>query len=232
MRKLNHNPTLRRSLSLWPHHTYPLPHGSRNLTKPISGKYIKIGAGACGAVFNYNPSPSCNSSKQIFAIKLAKAPNNTELCLWDDYVAHECIAEAFAELKFTELRVPECYFFIPKTDSNRFLSENPGLEEAVEEIVNLPTHALITERLPAVDAEARYALIKKYCAVEGMAAAMEDAANADCLVRVYLGSMKGEERRRFFSLRNFKLHLNQMMEIGLDVVEIGERMGKALAIVQ
>ncbi|KAK3682898.1 hypothetical protein B0T22DRAFT_502070 [Podospora appendiculata] len=60
--------------------------------------------------------------------------------------------------------------------------------------------------------------------------ARADPANSDCLVRVYLGSMQGKIGGNFFSLRNFKLHLNHMMDLELDTEALARRMGSALAV--
>jgi hypothetical protein len=50
------------------------------------------------------------------------------------------------------------------------------------------------------------------------------------LVRVYLGSVQGKASQAFFSLRNFKLHLNQMLDLGLDVEAIARRMGNCVEV--
>ncbi|KAB2571406.1 hypothetical protein BFW01_g10021 [Lasiodiplodia theobromae] len=60
---------------------------------------------------------------------------------------------------------------------------------------------------------------------------MKRPGNRDCLVRVYLGSRRQSAKRseRFFSLRNLKLHLNQMEELGMDAEVLAAQVAGALA---
>ncbi|KAM7198235.1 Zinc finger domain containing protein [Naviculisporaceae sp. PSN 640] len=106
----------------------------------------------------------------------------------------------------------------------------------------LPTDILKTERIPPLSLEARHALIDRFLigSEEAKQAAKNDPANADCLVRVYLGANKDnteagparQSQGRFFSLRNFKLHLNQLADLGLhkETLEMAKQMAFALAI--
>lgn len=56
------------------------------------------------------------------------------------------------------------------------------------------------------------------------------------MVRIYLGSMAGKTGAgttgmgMFFSLRNLKLHLNQLIELGIGIEDLARRMGVALAV--
>lgn len=182
--------------------------------------FRKIGAGACGAIF-------AQDGKSI-VMKLAKTDD--ELSLWNDYRRHTRIANQFRKWGFTEVRVPECYYFVPKDDP-RYFGQRPQLVEAAKEVCNLPTSALVTERIWPLPKDIRTLLIDKYCAPRIKEAAFSDAANKDCLVRVYLGSLQGKSGGLFFSLRNFKMHLNQMVDLQLDVKAMAGRMGIAMAII-
>ncbi|KAK0725805.1 zinc finger protein-domain-containing protein [Lasiosphaeris hirsuta] len=104
------------------------------------------------------------------------------------------------------------------------------LIKAAEGVCNLPTSALVTERILPLPSTTRNLLVEKFCAPRIKEKACADIANTDCLVRVYLGSMQGKTNMKFFSLRNFKLHLNHMLEIKLDVEAIVRRMGIAMAV--
>jgi hypothetical protein len=181
--------------------------------------FRKIGAGACGAVFG----PDGKST----VIKLAKTDD--EQSLWNDYKRHKTIADEFRNWDYTEVKVPEYYYFVPKDDPHYFDS-NPKLVEAAEQVCNLPTSALVTERILPLPKAIRTLLIEKYCQPQGRQAAHDAAANRDCLVRVYLGSLQGRSQGRYFSLRNFKMHLKQMVELQLDVKTMAGRMAVALAI--
>jgi len=180
--------------------------------------FTKIGAGACGAVFAQDG--------RSLVVKLAKAEDQV---LWNDYIMHASIAKHFSTYDIDEVKIPACYYFVPKHDPQYF-DQRPGLLEAAEQVCNLPTSALVTERILALPQATRTLLIEKYCAPRNKQKAMADPANKDCLVRTYLGSSQGKSRRMFFSLRNFKMHLNQMVEIQLDVKEMARRMAIAMAI--
>lgn len=179
------------------------------------GGFRKIGAGACGLIFAQDGLP--------LVYKLAKVDNDE---LWNDYTMHQAIAREFYRFIIDEVRVPECYSFIPRGS----FDNNPKLVDVAKDLCNLPTCALITERIPPLPSQTRHQLIEKYCSPRIKTQAHADPANQDCLVRVYLGSMQGKIRGLFFSLRNFKLHLNHMVELELDVKTLARRMGIALAV--
>lgn len=89
---------------------------------------------------------------------------------------------------------------------------------------------LISERILPLPRIAREALISKYCAPETRSFAAADPTNRDCLARLYLG------RRRIrttpapnFTLRNFNLHLDQMLDLSYPVNSLARAIGEALA---
>lgn len=180
--------------------------------------FRKIGAGSCGAIFAQDG--------QSVVVKLAKEDSAV---LWNDYVKHDAISECFTRYGVDEVRIPECYFFVPKGEAQYF-EQHPGLLEAAREVCNLPTRALVTERILPLPQDTRKLLIDKYCSPRNKEAAKSDPANNDCLVRTYLGSMGGRSGGMFFSLRNFKMHLNQMAELKLDIPVIAHRMGISMAV--
>ena len=180
--------------------------------------YQRIGAGACGVVFAQDGTSSVT--------KLAKSDHKT---LWNDFMMHSTIAYHFDAYRFGEVRIPACYFHVPKDDAE-FFAKHPSLVKAAEPVCNLPTTALVTERILPLPAPIQELLISLYCAPRIKAKAFADPANKDCLVRVYLGSSQGKSGGMFFSLRNFKMHLNQMAAVGLDVEGLACRMAKALAL--
>ena len=186
--------------------------------------FRKIGAGACGSVF-------AQDGKSV-VIKLAKSPDHTEL--WNDYQMHTTIRHEFHRyinsLYIKDgVRVPECYFFVP-SDRQSFWDKQPELLHAAKDVCNLPTAGLLTERIRPLPSATRELLIAKYCAPRIKDTARTEPANGDCLVRVYLGSTQGKTGQMFFSLRNFKLHLNHMTDLELDTEALARRMGGALAV--
>lgn len=76
----------------------------------------------------------------------------------------------------------------------------------------------------------RELLIDKYC-LGNKDAAKAHESNKDCLVRLYLGSLGHRSSSRMFSLRNYKLHLQQMVDLQLDVEGFARNMGEALAVI-
>ena len=182
--------------------------------------YKKIGAGACGAIF-------AQDGKSV-VVKVAKG---NELELWNDYLMHAKIADAFREFDIASIRVPKYYYYSPRMNES-FFDQNPGLKAAAAPFCNFPTAALLTERILPLPKNTRGCLIDKFCDPNPAmrASARADPANHDCLVRVYLGLPRGWGTGRFFSLRNFKLHLNQMVELDLNVHDFAHRMGDAMAI--
>jgi hypothetical protein len=224
------NQELRQMLSLYNEITNSSLSTAEHHPKAQAGEekpFRKIGAGACGAVFAQDGVAA--------VVKLAKSDDHLEL--WNDYLKHTAIAakiQRYAKFgrysrRINDVRIPACHYFIPKERTSWF-DHHRGLGTAAEQIVNLPTAALVTERITPLPLSIRIRLVEKYCAERIKKTALADPANQDCLVRVYLGSMKGKSGQAFFSLRNFKLHRNQMVELGLDVEVLAKSMGKALAI--
>ena len=184
--------------------------------------YRKIGAGACGAVF------ARDGNSEGLAIKLAKVSDNTEL--WNDYIRHSTISKHFRRFH-PEIAIPECHFFVPK-DTPSYFANNPDLSKAATDTCHMPTDVLVTERIHPLPQSIRTFLIEKYCPPAARESALNDPANDDCLVRVYLGShsRKPSSGMKFFSLRNFKMHLDQMVDLDIDIETVAKRMGAALAV--
>lgn len=178
--------------------------------------YTKIGAGACGAIF-------AQEGKR-FVIKVAKTDDNK---LWNDCGMHASIADQFRSWNFAEVKIPAYFYFIPKGDP--YFDRHPALVQAAENVCIMPKSALVTQRIFPLPLATRDLLVEIFCPERGKQASRNDAANRDCLVRVYLGSMKGRQGR-YFSLRNFKLHLNQIVGLQLDAKVMAGRMAIALAI--
>ncbi|KAL6806661.1 zinc finger domain-containing protein [Trichoderma sp. SZMC 28013] len=205
------DPELRRLLSL------KMSYASREV-QPTENSYRKIGAGACGVILAQEKSSS--------VIKLAK---NDHMSLWNDFHMHRSIERHFQDWDFTEVRIPCCYYYSPK-ENNLYFKNCPEAAQVARHLCHLPTSVLVTQRIAPLPERARILLIDKYCAPRIKEAALRDASNKECLVRVYLGSLEGKSERLFFSLRNFKLHLNQMVDLQLDIKMMAGRIGVAMAL--
>ncbi|KJZ80575.1 hypothetical protein HIM_00425 [Hirsutella minnesotensis 3608] len=181
--------------------------------------FTKIGAGACGIVF-------CQQGQSL-VMKLAKAGYHDDL--WNDFECHLAIQAEFERYKVADIKIPSCQAHVP-ADDPVFFNCHPGLSEAASSLCQVPTCAIITERIWPLPEKTRKLLIDRFCAAKLLEEAHADPANNDCLVRPYLGSYRGKTGGLFFSLRNFKLHLNQMIDIQLDVEALARRMGVAMAL--
>ncbi|KAI1206414.1 zinc finger protein-domain-containing protein [Annulohypoxylon truncatum] len=184
---------------------------------PGTQTFKKIGEGGCSAVFTRNG--------RSLAIKVSK---KSKFGQWNDYVMQTLIYEEIKRHD-VDVLVPKCYFFVPANDE-KFFDKNPALVEAARGVCDIPTDILVCERIPPLDEPTRAALINEYCAPRLRLKALADPKNDDCLVKIYLGSMEGKTGETPFSLRNLELHLNQMVEIKLDVDRMASSVGQALAV--
>ena len=75
-------------------------------------------------------------------------------------------------------------------------------------------------------------LNQEFCLETNQDRACASDANKDCFVRLYLGKRRPRPGRksRWFQLRNFALHLDQMEALGLDVEYYAMAMADVLAI--
>ena len=87
------------------------------------------------------------------------------------------------------------------------------------------------ERVFPLPLPIRNALIDKFCPPMYQQSAKKYEANKDCLIRPYLGRLKyGSGNYPGFSLRNFRLHADEIMDLGLDASELCTSMARALAV--
>lgn len=170
-----------------------------------------------------------------------KFAKTTDGMLWNDYQMHGLIRDAFAKHSGLNLGVnipkPQFHIGTPSTFDqsasaiySTFLSRQPGLREVLEPVCNLPADCLGSERILPLSEKIRNELIDCFYGSHLQKYAGEDPANADCLVRVYLGSDKGVVGQRFSSLRNFKLSLSHMLVINVDSKALAAKVGRALAV--
>ncbi|KAK1702571.1 hypothetical protein BDP67DRAFT_496799, partial [Colletotrichum lupini] len=91
-------------------------------------------------------------------------------------------------------------------------------------------HILCMERIFPLPKPVRHCLIEKFCPPQGREQLMKSEANKDCLVRPYLGRIKCGTGGQFFSLRNFKLHANQIKDLKMKPADLYLGMAHALAV--
>ncbi|KAH7156717.1 zinc finger protein-domain-containing protein [Dactylonectria macrodidyma] len=185
--------------------------------------FRKIGFGQCGLVFE-RPG-------QGFVIKVAKPGFKDALTA--DYQVHQAVSDAFRRQKTAlECRVPQVYKHIPATDF-QWWNEHQTLFLQQHEDFPIPAAALMTERILPLPKIARHGLITQFCDKAMQADAVNNHQNRDCLARIYLGKRlkTNAPLQRNFSLRNFNLHLDQMLALELPVEDYARAIAEALAVI-
>jgi hypothetical protein len=168
-------------------------------------RYRKIGAGACGTIFERIGTTVC--------FKLAK--HDWDI-LWNDYLMHLQVVEAF-DRNPTNIFVPRAYWFVRGDHTDLWDAELPKLPEG-----QIASAAFTSDRILPLRKATREVLIDCFCPPSLQAAAMAEPANRDCLVRIYLGRRRRQPQenarpQKSFSLRNLPLHLDQLMAICWDI---------------
>lgn len=196
-----------------------------NISQEIPKKTIgfrKIGFGQCGLVFEW--------PGREMVVKVARP--GFQDALWVDHEVHKAVYSAFSKQKNTpQCNVPRVLRHISK--HNRWWQENKGLFMEQHEDFPFPSSALTSEHILPLAGVVRETLIKKYCPQSMQQAALENPLNRDCLARVYLGRRRSphQPRQVNFSLRNFNLCLDQMMDLDLPVSSYASAIGEALAVI-
>lgn len=130
----------------------------------------------------------------------------------------------------SNIRVPKIIFYDHRWHPMDCLGAPRGLIE--------PHNALCMERIPSLSSRARNLLVEKLVPEHERQAVRSNPMNKKLLARVYLGKSDylNTSRRLYqnpdvFTLRDVVLSVQDMYEIGLDMVKIAGEMGSSLAIV-
>lgn len=128
--------------------------------------------------------------------------------------------------------MPRVFSYVSK-DNRQWWEENLPLFADVHESLRLPSMALITERILPLPRVARQALINTYCPLYLRPAASASPTNRDCLARIYLGRRRRADAPLSpnFTLRNFNLCLDQILELNLPAASFAAAMGESLAVI-
>lgn len=183
--------------------------------------FREIGTGSIGKVFEHPGT--------IFAYKLPVTDQYDKL--WNNYIMHKRIESSFQQLPHFDERVeiPRCFWYATP-DTKSFWDKNVNYFPFTPNFPRKERHVLCMERILPLPRPIRYALIDKYCPKAGSQKMKVDVANKDCMIRPYLGRVKYGSGGQFFSLRNFKLHANQMQDLGLSADDFYIGMAHALAV--
>ncbi|KAJ6127563.1 hypothetical protein N7523_003175 [Penicillium sp. IBT 18751x] len=197
---------------------------SRQAAIGTRAAFREIGTGSIGKVYEQPGTP--------WAFKMLLVDRHTKL--WNNYIMHLRIQQSFDALGETAslVEVPRVSWFANKDSS--FWDESLDLFPSELTVPRGPREILCMERVFPLPEMVRHALIDVFCNPAFAATAKAEPKNKDCLVRILLG------RRRFgssrpggsmcFSLRNYKLHLDQIQELNLDAEEYARSMADTLAV--
>jgi len=101
-----------------------------------------------------------------------------------------------------------------------------------------PTKILCTERIHPLPKPTRDALVAAYTPPHLHSQARTDSLNADSLARIYLGRRRRSRTetatarpQRFFTLRNFTLHVDQMLDLNLHIDSFAWNIAAALPVI-
>jgi hypothetical protein len=213
-----------------------------NIRRSDAGPWIPLrhlGAGHCGSVWADADVPiklgGITVKLHTAGIAYKRDDGRKGRSLKNDYDMHELLLATHhtTPRSVHQFIIPSCYGYIPAELAGKF-PEYYGLGMNFSTLFpeGYETRNLLrTERIPPLPEAVRKSLILKYCAAPLMREAAADPNNVDCLARAYLGKRRsgGKSPSRFFSLRNFQLHLDQMEELDLPLHEYSQRMANALA---
>jgi hypothetical protein len=131
-----------------------------------------------------------------------------------------------------QVEIPRIAWFANK--SSEFWPENIDLFPDEPTFPRKPREVLCMERVFPLPEPIRSSLIEAFCPPHNTEKAKNDPANKDCLIRPLLGRRRYGASRPggslFFSLRNYKLHLDQFQELDLDAEGYALDMADALAV--
>lgn len=184
--------------------------------------YKKIGAGACGVVYEQPGDPLC--------VKKQKANWTGPLNLQNDFRAHNIIYSAFKKYS-VDIHVPFPSRFV-SADDKAYWKDNQSLFPPED---RKPSDLLFTERILPLPKAVREALIEQYCPEKIKAKVYKDETSRNCLIRLYLGRVqrpRGPDDRpqMFFNLNNLGLTVDQLLALHVEVQPFITAQAKALAI--
>ncbi len=177
--------------------------------------YNHIGRGQCGTIYEETGT----------SYVLTRA-NRDENHLWNNYRVHTKVYESLHKIS-TLVKVPIPSYYIKSNEDDDWWSENLT---RFPEGVRSRSDILRSQRIMPLPTKIRDALIDEYCPSDRDPEAQKrHRANKACLVMVYLGQRRDPSRRiRFFTLRNFILHADQIQALGIEAKALAASMGEAL----
>ncbi|KAF5963304.1 triacylglycerol lipase II precursor [Fusarium coicis] len=200
---------------------------SHDLTIQSSpGKLSRIGTGCCGSVWadpdssKDNGTPSC----------IKREDGDPHRSITNEHFIHQLVVQSLQlnPQYARNFRIPLCRGFLSKEDDGWSLVL-PRLPPGSN-----PCNPLLSEKVQPLSEDVRKLLVSKFArGGSDQDAIINDKKNEHCLIRPYPGRRKKDwgstNRSSFFSLRNFPLDLDRMIELGLDVQNYTKVMAEGLA---
>lgn len=193
--------------------------------KMPNGEYHCLGRGGCGSVWAITTTPPSTPTNppapwQTRRSTLLTFSRNQVLKRADGDPARSLINDMTMHLrllaKTSRVRLP---FLIPQ--SHMLLCANHPAYPSNFPTGVQPCQTYVQERIPALPVAVRETLIERYCPPKLQEQVRKSRRDEDCLVRVYCGKRRSEadaaRQKRFFTLRNYNLCIDQMEELGLEV---------------
>ena len=188
--------------------------------------FREIGTGSIGKVFEH--------PRTVWAYKLPLTEDDSKL--WNNYAMNRRIEYNFEQLGplAGQIEVPRAVLAVwyAKAATANFWDANIDRFPFTNEFERRRRDVLCIERIFPLPKPTRDSLVDLYCPENGREGAKSHAANKDCLLRPLLGRKRQSagSKLNIFSLRNFKLHLDQIEEIGLDAQDLTFALADALAV--
>lgn len=186
-------------------------------------EWQQIGAGSFGKAYQQAGTIDC--------IKISQHAEQ----IWDEYKMQLRVSRAFQDIQrqglTIDIRIPKPKDFVASNDAAGQAWWKTNRSNFPGDIT--PNDAIIMERIMPLQEKIRRSFIAHYCIEAGKERARQSEGNKACLARVYLGKRRRDARpKKWFSLQNFPLHLDQMEECGLgqDMQIYATVMGEVLAV--
>ncbi|TKX27502.1 zinc finger domain-containing protein 1 [Elsinoe australis] len=144
--------------------------------------------------------------------------------LWNDYLMHTKVKEAFEELKITSVNVPRVFTYISTKNEQWWQSAGSGILTSAQK-----SDILVSERILPLPKLVRETLVQRYGPERVNGKVLDGEKSGYCLARVYLGDRR--RRSRFFSLSNFNLTVDRIEALGLDAERFAYSLGEGLAVI-
>ncbi|CAG7965829.1 unnamed protein product [Penicillium nalgiovense] len=182
--------------------------------------FREIGTGSVGKVFEQPGTP--------WAFKLPLIDGTDKL--WNHYIMNLRIQQSLDSLGpiAGDIEVPRAAWFA--NEQSEFWDENLKLFPTDPTFPRRRRDVLCMERVYPLPQTIRHALIDVFCSPDIADTIKDSKSNKDCLIHLYLGRKRFGSSRRFFSLRNYKLHVDQIQSLELEAESYASTMASALAV--